>query len=240
MCVYIYLHISIYLLGKLIYNIQLQPSKKVWPFVISVNPLTCLLCKQLFSWAPISLSLFQQGARRSRTGPSSGRPLNRAKKTLQCASQRPVSGSDSSLLKAPKSSPSTTSTCATAPRPWRPLYMPIDWLSTALASRPWTLVTAPCPLHPARGILATHLLGLPWWSTPWPHPALPQCGEGTKWRPRERHLRPAASSSICCRASLHCTAANPTSSSWGTAWRTHRHQSKCRTFQAAVITMIHM
>lgn len=175
---------------------------------------------------------FQQGARQSRTGPSSGPPLNRAKKTLRCASQRPVSGSGSSSPKAPKSSPSTTSTCATAPRPWPPLYMPIDWLSTALpqgSSLPWTLVIALCPRHPARGILATHLLGLPWWSTPWPLLALPPCGEGTKWRPQERHRHQAASSSICCRASPHCTAANPTNSSWGTAWMTHRHQSKCYT-----------
>lgn len=173
---------------------------------------------------------FQQGARWSRTGPSSGPPLNQAKKTLRCASQRPVSGSGSSSPKALKSSPSTTSTCATAPRPWPPLYILIDWLSTVPplgSSHPWTLVIVPCPRHPARGILATLLLGLPWWSTPWLRLALPLCAAATKWRPQERRHHRAVSLSICCQASLHCTAANPMSFSWATAWMTHRHQSKC-------------
>ncbi|CAI5649472.1 unnamed protein product [Oreochromis niloticus] len=61
-----------------------------------------------------------EGARPNRTGPFSGPHQNLAKKTLRCASQRPVSGFGSSSLKAPKSSPSTTSTCATAHRPWPP------------------------------------------------------------------------------------------------------------------------
>lgn len=173
--------------------------------------------------------LFWQGAKQSRTGPSSGPPLSQAKRTHQCGSQRPVSGSVSSFPKAPSSRPSTTSTCAIALRPWPPPCMPIDLPSTAPpqgSSLPWTLVIAPCPPLPARGILPTLRLGLPWWSTPWPHLALPPCDEETKLRLREHHRLQAASSFICCRASLHCTAASPTSSSWETAWMTRRHQSE--------------
>lgn len=186
---------------------------------------------QMFKTISFSVS-FPQEVRRSRTGPFSGLPLSRARKTLLCASQRPVSGSGFSSPKAPKSSLSTTSICATVPKLWPPHCMRIASPSTARpqdSSLHWTLGTAPCLHHPAKGILATHLLGLPWWSTPWPHLALPPCDEGTKLRPRERHLPQAASSSICCQASPRCTAANPTSFSSGTAWMTHRHQSKCST-----------
>jgi len=194
-----------------------------------------LTCQQQLNFQNTAIyisALFQQGARRNRTGRSSGPPLNRAKKILQCASQRPVSGFGSSSPKVLKSSPSTTSTCARAPRPCPPLCTLIGSLSTAQPqgfSLPWTLVIAPCPHHHARGILATHLLGLLWWSTLWLHLALPPCDEGTKWRPQERHLLQAASSSICCQASPRYTVANPTNSSWGTAWMTRRHQSKCCT-----------
>lgn len=93
------------------------------------DPLTCIFSrKSSVLWAlDDSLHVVsQQGVSRSRTGPSSGPPLNQAKKTLPSANQRPVSGSGSSSPKAPKSSPSTTSTCATARRPWPPLYTPID------------------------------------------------------------------------------------------------------------------
>lgn len=108
--------------------------------------------------------------------------------------------------------------------------MPTDWPSTAPPwgfSQLWTLVTVPCLRRHARGILATRLLGLPWWSTPWPRLALLPCAGGTKWRPRERRRRQAASLSTCCQVSPRCTAASPTSSSWGTAWMTRRRQSKC-------------
>lgn len=177
----------------------------------------------------LSFTFFPQGAKLNRTGPSHGPPLNLAKKTPRCASQSPVSGFVSSSPKAPKSSPNTTSTCATVPRPCPRHCTLIDLLLKTQArdsSHPWIRAIAHCPHHLAKGILDTRLLGLLWWSTPWRRRALPPCDEETRWRPPERHLHQAASSSTCCLASPRCTAANPTSFSWGTAWKKRRRQSK--------------